>query len=70
MFLNSTLNTLTSINEKLLIALFLSINSNVLDIRKDKLKYKNNCTFEDYLLKNSDNNTDFAFFSLNFDSNF
>ena len=59
-----------SMNETFFIALFLSINSNTFDNREDKLKYRNDYTFENYLLKNDVDNTDSAFFSINFNFDF
>ena len=59
-----------NINETLFISSFLLISLNVLYDRKDKLKYENDCTFENCVLKNDDDNTCFAFVSLNFDFDF
>ena len=69
-FLNSTLNMSMSMNETLFVSPFLLINSNVIDDRENKLKYKNDCTFEDCVLKNDDDNTCSASVSLNFDFDF
>ena len=57
-------------NKTLFVSSFLLISSNTFDDRKDKLKYKNDCTFENCVLKNNDDNTCSAFVSLNFNFDF
>ena len=70
MFLNSTLSMSMNMNETFIVSSFLLISLNAFDNWKDKLKYENDFTFENCVLKNDDDNICFAFVSLNFDFDF
>ena len=53
-----------SINESFFVTLFLLISLNIFSDREDKLRYRNDCIFKDYLLKNNFRVFDSLFFDV------